>query len=385
MKPAPSLRPPTSLADFIRLGPDAALDWMRAGGRRDLRLLEQAHIVLVLMRPRPCLVGLLAYALGAAYTGADLSLRVALSALLCYCSGLLANLENAYTDLEEDYRNLPGRVFLLTGIGLPRFRVLLVSFNLVMLILAATLDVYCFAFMCVGLLLVHQYSFPPLRAKSRPVVGILVFSSITIYTFSVGALAEPGAPFLHAIVDYLTGSSMSTLVERVPRFLAMAVFLFLWFSANALFKNIADFNGDQEVELRTSATVFSNPKRAAVACLCLSVASYGSLVIPVFAGLGKADRSLGPAVVHSSIRGYRHPCACRRQPHQGEPLSQDQQLDLVGFSSHGASSCCSGSVDVYRDCGHVSHSGSDRLARHRLASRHGPVNARAKEYRSQSR
>ena len=209
MKKSTGLGAPADLTQFVRLGPENALNWIRSGGRRESSLLAQARITLYLTRPRPCLVALLAHALGAAYAGSSVSWRVALSAALCYGACLLANLENAYTDLEEDYQNLPGRVFLLAGIGLPKFRLILVAINISMLSLAALIDLYCFAFMCIGLLLVHQYSFRPLRAKGRPFLGVLVFSSVTTYTFFIGALTEPGVPFLLKIVDYLRGYSTS--------------------------------------------------------------------------------------------------------------------------------------------------------------------------------
>jgi hypothetical protein len=102
---------------FRRLAPDQMAALVRSGARAPGNLLERFLVFLMLGRPRTCVPGLLGYALGFSYTGAPFSGRVLLAGFLSFLIGFSANLHNAYTDIEEDSRNLPGRVYLLAKLG----------------------------------------------------------------------------------------------------------------------------------------------------------------------------------------------------------------------------------------------------------------------------
>jgi len=184
-------------------------------------------------------------------------------------------LENAYSDLQEDSINLPGRVRLVEQIGHRNLGWATVALNALMLVAAALLGAYTLVFMALALLLVHQYSFRPLRAKARPVAGLLVFALVVTYPFFVGTLIDPEASFLRG----LGGGGFES-----RRFWGMLFFITLWFVAKGMFKNIPDYHGDRAAGLTTSATVFGSRLRAARACAVMTVAAYGSLAALVLTG-----------------------------------------------------------------------------------------------------
>jgi ubiquinone/menaquinone biosynthesis methyltransferase len=112
---------------------------------------------------------------------------------------------------------------------------------------------------------VHQYSFRPLRMKARPVLGLYVFAQAVVGPFLLGW-------FVHGV--------------RVPTgpVWAMLAYLFVWFVAKGLFKNVPDYEGDRAVGLRTSATVLPSRTAAARVAAAVTVAVY--LALPVLLPLG---------------------------------------------------------------------------------------------------
>jgi 4-hydroxybenzoate polyprenyltransferase len=251
---------------FHALEPEQRIAAVRASANRP-GVAEQVRITLMLGRPRTCVPMLLAYTLGWVTVGGTLSWLFALGLFMILICGLLTNLYNAYTDLEEDSRNLPGRVLLLLRLGHRRSLWIAHTMAKVVLALAVVYSPgYCAA-VAVFLVGAHQYSFRPLRLKARPALGLLAFSLAVFGPFLLGCLSAPRG-------------------MRVPTPAAWALFAFLivWFCAKGMVKNLPDYDGDRAAGLRTSATVFPTRRSAAHAATAATVVGYLSLAVFVPAG-----------------------------------------------------------------------------------------------------
>lgn len=275
---------------FLALGPREMAAFVRRDGRVSASRRERLKILIMLGRPRTCAPGMLAYALGYSYTGAPFSYRMVLGALLAFGVGVSANLHNTSTDLEEDSRNLPGRILMLAKLGQ---RPLLTSTSLLaafMMLGAILLGPYFAVFMALALLGMHQYSAPPVRSKGRPLLGLWVFAQAVVFPFLFGWTTAPGRmlqTLLIAIFAPLTGAPRPPPLEAMQsfRYLAMWAFLTLWFMAKGLFKNVPDFSGDRAAGVRTSATVCSSRRTAALVAAWATVLAYGLIAVPVALGL----------------------------------------------------------------------------------------------------
>jgi 4-hydroxybenzoate polyprenyltransferase len=228
---------------------------------------EAARIVLMLGRPRTCVPGILAYALGWTVAGGSLSARFLAGLLIALVYGILANLYNAYTDLAEDSRNLPGRVWLVLRLG---HRRLLWTGHAMSAAIAASSLLHGPAQvipMLLALAGAHQYSFRPLRLKARPVLGLLAFSLAVFGPYLLGWFAAPAG------VRPLDADAWAVLA-----------FLIVWFVAKGMVKNLPDHDGDRAAGLRTSATVFPDRASAARAATAVTLVGYLSLTAFVLAG-----------------------------------------------------------------------------------------------------
>jgi ubiquinone/menaquinone biosynthesis methyltransferase len=251
-------------AAFRALPPDAQAEAV-IGGRTRFRPGEALRIVIMLGRPRTCVPGLFAYGLGLAYAGVPSAPYAVLGGVLALLVGFSANLHNTYTDVEEDCRNLPGRMWLLYRFGRTRLLLVLVALNVFMAGAALAYGRGFFVFVVIGLVGVHQYSFRPLRMKARPLLGLYLFAQAVVGPFLVGW-------FIHG-VRMPTGAVW-----------AMLAYLFFWFVAKGLFKNVPDYDGDRAVGLRTSATVF--PSRVVAARVAAAVTILAYLALPVLVAVG---------------------------------------------------------------------------------------------------
>jgi ubiquinone/menaquinone biosynthesis methyltransferase len=249
----------------FRALPPAAQAEAVIGGRTRFRPGEAFRILIMLGRPRTCVPGLFAYGLGLAYAGAPSAPYVVLGGLLALLVGFSANLHNTYTDVEEDCRNLPGRMWLLYRFGRTRLLLVLVALNLFMAGAALAYGRGFFVFVVLGLIGLHQYSFRPLRMKGRPLLGLYVFAQAVVGPFLVGWFIQG--------VRAPTGPVW-----------AMLAYLFFWFVAKGFFKNVPDYDGDRAVGLRTSATVF--PSRVAAARVAAAVTILAYLALPVLVATG---------------------------------------------------------------------------------------------------
>ncbi len=256
--------------EYRDLPPDGRAQVVRTRSvARETRPSELPILLLMLGRPRTCVPGLLAYAFGFSYAEAPFSPKVILGALLAFLIGFSANLHNTYTDLDEDARNLPGRGWLLARFGMPRLLVSLAAIDAFMIASSALISTEFLIVMVFAVVGLHQYSFPPLRMKARTVLGLYVFAQAVVFPFMFG---------------WLTERHVSTLLSR-PSYVAMMIFLFLWFVAKGMFKNVPDFYGDRTAGLRTSATVFPTWRSAAIACAAATITAYLSLIVIVAVGL----------------------------------------------------------------------------------------------------
>lgn len=276
---------------FLTLSADERIDLVRSSAEPQASLRDALALVVSLGRPRTCVVGMLTYALGAGHAGAALSTRTLTQAVLCFLGAFIANLENTYTDLEEDCRNLPGRVHALLRLGRRRLVRVVIGLHIAMLAAAASLDRQDFWFMLLALLLVHQYSFAPLRAKGRPLAGLFVFSLVVTYPFFVGLLADPRFTLAKRFFE----PGALRLTADGAHFALLGGFVMFWFVAKGMFKNVPDYYGDRAAGLRTSATLFPSWSAAAVAAGAVTLLSYALFAAVVHDG--SAPRRAGLALL----------------------------------------------------------------------------------------
>jgi 4-hydroxybenzoate polyprenyltransferase len=288
--------------------------FVRRGGRIAATRSERLRTLIMLGRPRTCVPGLLAFALGFSYTGAPPSGRMALGAGLALSIGFSANLHNVATDLYEDSRNLPGRVVLLAKIGARPLLVFCWCLSAVMMAGALALGAYFAVFMGLAVVGLHQYSAPPVRSKGRPILGLWVFAQAVVFPFLFGWTTAPGRmleTLLAAMTAPLRGVAPppAEVAWQSWRYLAMWFFLTLWFMAKGAFKNVPDYDGDLAAGLRTSATAFRDRRSAAVVAAGVSVAAYSSLAALVAMGLERPRALLAlawlPAVIANCVRLVR--------------------------------------------------------------------------------
>jgi 4-hydroxybenzoate polyprenyltransferase len=263
---------------------------VRRGGRITATPGARLRTLIMLGRPRTCVPGLLAFALGYNYTSAPPSVRMVVGALLALSIGFSANLYNVSTDIYEDSRNLPGRVVLLAKVGARPLILVCRSLSAVMVAGAVALGAYFAVFMSLAVVGLHQYSSPPIRSKGRPVLGLWVFAQAVVFPFLFGWTTAPGRmleTLLAAMTSPLRGVPPPPAAEAWQswRYLAMWFFLTLWFMAKGTFKNVPDYDGDLAAGIRTSATQCRSRRAAAHLASVLTVAAYASLAALVAAGL----------------------------------------------------------------------------------------------------
>jgi 4-hydroxybenzoate polyprenyltransferase len=276
----------------LQLGRDAVAlaAFVRGGGRLSAGYPERLRILVMLGRPRTVVPNLLCFALGYSYTGAPASGRMALGALLGCLIGFSANLHNTAMDLDEDSRNLPGRVLLLARLGYGPLMWSWAGISVFMMASAIALGWYFTIFMALALVGLHQYSAPPVRSKGRPLLGLWVFAQTVVFPFLFGWTTEPGRmleTLLSSIAALVRGSAPppAEAAWQSWRYLGMWFFVTVWFMAKGAFKNVPDFEGDKAAGVRTSATVFGSRRTAAVATTVATVAAYLSLAPLVALGL----------------------------------------------------------------------------------------------------
>jgi 4-hydroxybenzoate polyprenyltransferase len=318
---------------FLALAPEAMADSARRGMVASASLVDRVRLIVTLGRPRTCVPGLLAYALGLSYTGAAPSWRVALGALLAFAIGFLANLHNTATDLSEDSHNLPGRVFLVAQVGYTALLRVCTAIGAVMLAGAIALGPHFAFFMALAVVGLHQYSAPPVRSKGRPLLGLWVFAQAVVFPFLFGWTTAPGnmlSTLLRAVFAPLLGDAPPPdAAVRSYRYLAMWFFLTLWFMAKGTVKNVPDFDGDRAAGVRTSATVFGTRRAAALAALSATVVAYA--VLPVLVALGLETPRVALAASWLVPAGYNCARLVRANREEANGVLKTDMLISSGF------------------------------------------------------
>jgi len=281
---------PASAAELSSFTPAELASFVRSGTRVRAGFGEQLRAVIMLGRPRTCVPGLICYALGHSYTGASFSPRVLLVGFLSFLIGFSGNLHNAYTDIDEDSRNMPGRLVLIAKVGYRQLFWISTAISIFMVVSAAFIQVHLLVFMLLAVIGMLQYSFPPYRAKDRPIWGLWVFSNAVVFPFIFGWGTEPDEMLrglVSPILVKLTGAEPSdpAIMFQSYRFVGMVVFLTLWFMAKGTFKNVPDFYGDLAAGVRTSATACRTWRNAALVTTAATVGAYLSLIVLVLLGL----------------------------------------------------------------------------------------------------
>jgi 4-hydroxybenzoate polyprenyltransferase len=263
--------------------PEHMVAFVGAGRQVVTPTWERLRILAMLARPRTCVPGLFAYALGYSYTGGGPVYRFVLGALLALCIGASANLHNSAVDLHEDSRNLPGRVWLLAKLGYGPLMVACRLLALLMLLGGFALGWHFAVFMSLAVVGLHQYSAPPIRSKGRPLLGTWVFAQAVVFPFLFGWTTEPGRMLSTLFVSLgvhlgVVGPPPAADAWQSWRYLAMWAFLTLWFMAKGTFKNVPDYAGDSAAGLRTSATVCSSRRSAGLVASVATLGAYCSLL-----------------------------------------------------------------------------------------------------------
>lgn len=232
--------------------------------------------IVQLARLRTCFVGVLGFSIGVAVAGQQWGWRQAAGALISLLGLAVANVYNATTDLDEDEQNLPGRANLVRSLGEGTL-LWLVAVACAFIVIAALVSTFPVLLLTIaGLVLLLQYSAPPLRAKGRPFAGLLIFSLVVSVPFLGGAL--------------LRSSWWSLPDIRLTQIAGFFVYLTLWFCAKGLVKNVPDYYGDKAAGVRTSATIMPSIRGAATLAATATMVAY--LVLPALLAAGLPDRVL---------------------------------------------------------------------------------------------
>lgn len=220
----------------------------------------RAYALWQLARPRTCLPSVLVFVLAVELVGTQWTFRAWLGVVVSFLVPFVANLHNAYTDLDEDQRNLPGRVGLVNQVG---HDALLKSVKLllaVILILCTIASFVALLIAVIGGILLLSYSAHPIRAKARPMLGLFVFSLVVAIPYLAGCLTSNG---WLSVADYGRNGAIW-----------FTAYFFIWFIAKGFVKNVPDYYGDKAAGLRTSATVMPSLKAAAQVAAVATIAAY---------------------------------------------------------------------------------------------------------------
>ncbi|MEC3919976.1 UbiA family prenyltransferase [Nocardia sp. CDC160] len=211
---------------------------------------------------------MLAFCLSCKLLGLPIDADVLIGLAITFLYSAAANLFNGYSDVAEDNENLPARLYLLGLYGRRRLLWSAYAVCALMLALAALVGPVFVVLTAMCVVIAHQYSLPPFRVKERPVASIALFALDVAFPFLMAPAVAKHGP---AVVGNW-------------QFLGMAAYLFVWFAAKGLVKNLPDYHGDRKAGLTTSATINKTRLRAAVVAAAATVVVYLGPVFLVASG-----------------------------------------------------------------------------------------------------
>ncbi|MEV7796653.1 UbiA family prenyltransferase [Streptomyces sp. NPDC087512] len=225
-----------------------------------MRRLARFNATVELVRPRTLLVSPLSYCVGAAVADHRLDFTVLLGVIVHIAAPLAANAHNAVTDLVEDGKNVPGRLKLVETAGVQTLQRIVYAGLGVMLALSLMISFAQSLLWIFSAFLVLGYSSPRLRLKGRPIIGMAVFSM---------AVTEP----------YIAGALLGESWWEIPQYdshqpVVLGVFLFCWYFAKGIMKNVPDYEGDKAAGLRTIPALMSSKQSAAWAAAAATTLVY---------------------------------------------------------------------------------------------------------------
>jgi len=259
----------SGVSGFLGMPSERRLTWVRTFPGIAAPISWRLPRFLAFSRPRTCIPGMLAFYFATIVIGGIPLSAVIVGTVVSYHIAAIANLYNMYTDIDEDNENIPTRVLDLGLYGRDR---LLRDTHLLtasVFVLSLLVNWYFAALTLLALIGCQQYSFRPFRMKARPRIGILYFANAVAYPYVSAALASPQK--LHVF-----GSQGYT---------ALAIYLFCWFCAKGLIKNVPDYDGDRRANLTTSATLSASRRGAAIIAAVATVLAYAAVTVPVALGL----------------------------------------------------------------------------------------------------
>ncbi|MFE9785992.1 UbiA family prenyltransferase [Nocardia salmonicida] len=256
-----------TLDEFLNKSADKRIDWVNSSEGLATGFLERVGLFLSFARPRTCLPGMLAFYLACKLLSLPIDLNVLIGLFISFMYSAVANLFNAYSDVAEDNQNIPARLYLLGMYGRKRLLRSAYVVCVVMLAAAAVVGPEFVLLTVVCIAIAHQYSLPPFRVKARPMLSLGLFALDIAFPFLMAPAVTENGP---------------AIAGNWP-FFVMAGYLFLWFAAKGLVKNLPDFEGDREAGLSTSATICGTRNRAGLAA---SVATALVYLGPLFLVVG---------------------------------------------------------------------------------------------------
>ncbi|MFJ9367053.1 UbiA family prenyltransferase [Nocardia sp. NPDC101769] len=246
-----------TLEEFLDKSAAERIDWVNSSEGLTAGIRGRLELFLSFARPRTCLPGMLAFCLSIKMLGLSIDLDVLIGFAITFLYSAVANLFNGYSDVAEDNENLPARLYLLGLYGRRRLLRSAYAVCLLMLALAALVGPIFLGMTAICVVIAHQYSLPPFRVKARPILSIALFALDVAFPFLMAPAVSKHGP---------------AVLGNWP-FILMAVYLFAWFAAKGLVKNLPDYYGDRNAGLVTSATLSRTRLRAAI------VAAAGTIVV----------------------------------------------------------------------------------------------------------
>jgi 4-hydroxybenzoate polyprenyltransferase len=292
---------------------------VKASPGTSLSPLDRARAVATLARPRTALPGCLCFCLAASYAQVPLSSRPAIVGLVVvFVLPLIANIHNSLTDLPEDLLGSTTKIELVETVGYRRARHAAVGLAVFAALAACLLGAWQPAvFAWFAVLFTFQYSAPPVRAKARPLLGLVAFAQAVSVPYALGLVLNPTLTLpwvLPPAVAPVFGAGRPDFAMADTAYQAAALFALVsfWFFAKGTFKNFVDYEGDRRAGLATSATVFPDRATAFIPVVVLTIVAYllplllplagaptrmmavSVLVIPAAINLSRLWRRTGP-------------------------------------------------------------------------------------------